>query len=277
MQDPSAPGRRGIPLYNATLLDTHERIPGVSGDLLNFNVSASASSGQASYGQASSGQASSASYGHASSGQASSAQAAPKQSRGTARQIRPGEIAERSQPGLRKGKAVQLREGSRAPISTPNSLGYYPDSSHKFRNQSIGRVRQMTVKGLNRKIIPGAIAVDVPGTTRFILARPEELIELENHMAFPTNSLRFRVGDIVRVIDDTYSYGRETGMLARITEVRENGDLIVHTIPESQYTPDRILHQSDVEFVSNDRNQGGRRKTNRKKKNKNKSRRTRSY
>jgi hypothetical protein len=263
MQDPSAPGRNGIPLYNATLLDTHERIPGVSGDLLNFNVSASASSGQASSGHAAS----------ASSGQAS-AQAAPKQSRGTARRIRPEEIAERSKPGLRKGKAVQLLGSEWYPkgylTSLADKYGYHSDPSNEFARGAIGRVRQMKIKN-----VPGAIAVDVPGITRFVLAHPRELVEVENHMAFPTNSLRFRVGDIVRVIKHTYgSSSREIGMIARVTEVRENGDLIIRKIPESWQSVDMIVQQSDVEFVSDDRNQGGRRKTNRKK-NKNKSRRTR--
>ena len=261
MQDPSAPGRNGIPLYNATLLDTHERIPGVSGDLLNFNVSASASASSAS----------------ASSGQASSSQAAPKQSRGTARQIRPEEIAERSQPGLRKGKAVQLRlRGSRPPIRAPYELGYQMEPDNQFRNEEIGRIRHMKVKGLNGKPMTGVIAVDVPGVTKFILARPDELDEVENDRAFPTNSLRFRVGDIVRVIENSYGHRPEiVGTLYRVTEVRENGDLIIRKTPESWQSSDTLVHQSDVEFVSDDRNQGGRRrKTNRKKKNKNKSRRS---
>lgn len=246
IQSGNSPGRNGIPIY-AGHIETGDTVTAIPSNLLNFNVSSGQASAQAS------------------------AQAAPKQSRGTARQIRPEEIAERSQPGLRKGKAVQLRlRGSRPPIRPPYELGYQTEPDNKFRNEAIGRIRQMKIKE-----IPGAIAVDIPGVTKFILARPDELVEVENDRAFPTTSLRFRVGDIVRVIGNLYGRRPEiVGTLYRVTEVRENGDLIIRKIPESWQSGDTLVPQSDVEFVSDDRNQGGRRKTNRKKKNKNKSRRT---
>jgi hypothetical protein len=252
IQPPNAPGRNGIPLYEGNA-ETGHKIPTISGDLLNFNVSSGQASAQASV--------------------QASAQAAPKQSRGTARQIRPEEIAERSQPGLRKGKAVQLvpkwyPKGYLANLASKH--GYHPDPSQEFARGAIGRVRQMKIKE-----VPGAIAVDIPGITTFVLAHPRELVEVENDRAFPTNSLKFRVGDIVRVIENTYDIrSLEPGTIVHVKEVRENGDLIV---VEELWHSGAIIHQSGVEFVSDDRNQGGRRKTNRKKKNKNKSRRTHSY